>query len=69
MGFEVIFYLCFLPAAAPVQCSRMMVFVGSDTLLSLDILKRDCLQCLYTSCYSEASTKGIFVFQIHVDNA
>lgn len=67
-GFEAIFYLCFLTAAASVQRLRMMVF-GSDTLLSLDVLKRDCLQCLYTSSYSEASTKDVFVFYIAVDNA
>lgn len=47
MGFEAVFYLCFLPAAA-VQWSRMMV-LGSDTLLSLDILRRDCLQCLFAA--------------------
>lgn len=68
MGFEAIFYLCFLTAAAAVQRLRMMVF-GTDTLLGLDVLKSDCLQCLYTSSYSEASTKGMFVFQIHADSA
>ena len=51
--------VCFLTAA--VQGLRRRVF-DPATLLSLDVLNRDCLQSLYTSSYGEASTKDVFIF-------